>query len=143
MLRKLTPGSANHKPVWLLLAAIIGVLMTTSLPHTSLFANAPGQLASTHLLMELIAIIISSLVITIAIHSIHKDNYNFANTLIVGFTMIVAMDLCHSFTFQGMPPILGESSAELAIYFWLMGRILEVVTILMIAARIPLKGGPS
>ncbi|MCX7256449.1 MAG: PAS domain-containing protein, partial [Polaromonas sp.] len=45
----------------------------------------------------------------------------------------VSCDIFHALTYEGMPPLLGPSSTQRAIFFWLMGRTFEVTCMALLA----------
>ena len=52
------------------------------------------------------------------------------------FDLVVLM---HALTYEGMPPLLTESSTPQAIFFWLMGRSFEVLTVWWLATRVAMS----
>ena len=109
------------------LAAIMVMPPSTSLTHSHI-----GML-SLHLLLELFAIIIAILIVTVSWHTFDVHESNSAKILICGFLIVACCDVMHALTYEGMPPFLTESSTPKAIYFWLMGRSFEVGSMALIA----------
>jgi diguanylate cyclase (GGDEF)-like protein/PAS domain S-box-containing protein len=119
---------------------VLGMLALVSLiaimvipPSTSLMLSHIGML-SLHLLLELFAIIIAILIVTISWHTFEISEANSAKILICGFIVVACCDVMHALAYQGMPALLTESSTSKAIFFWLMGRTVEVGSMALIAA---------
>jgi len=88
---------------------------------------------SVHLLMELFAIIIAMLIVVVSWHTFEASEDRSSNIIICGFVIVASCDLVHALTYNGMPNLLTESSTPKAIFFWLMGRTVEVCTMALIA----------
>lgn len=112
--------------------------LATRLPPMRLFAERPEDLLSVHLLLEMISVMVSLLVVSIAWHGVRS--WSFCNALIVGFLVVAFADIMHAMVYEGMPSLITGSSTSKAIFFWLMGRSAEVVTVLLAAFKISLPG---
>ena len=113
--------------------AVISLIGVMTMPPFTNFLGGQTSMLSVHLLMELFAIIIAMLVVTVSWHTFDAHEARSANILICGFVIIASCDLVHALTYKGMPALLAESSTPRAIFFWLMGRTFEVVTMLLVA----------
>ena len=70
----------------------------------------------------------------------HGNLAGLAAFLVFGFTAVAGVDMLHAITFPGMPSLLIDSSTQLGIFYWLCGRILEVLAMLLIVTRVRLAG---
>lgn len=130
--------------VWLVcIAAVLLMAAAIALPPIQMFPARPQNFLSVHLLLELFAVIVSVMVVSIAWSSLGRDNDTHANLLIVGFTVVAGADLIHALVYWGMPSLIVDGSTPLAIYFWLVGRSAEVITLLLVACGIRLPGRPG
>jgi PAS domain S-box-containing protein len=119
-------------------AAVLGLVIIRALPANLSGSVLHGRMLSIHLVLELFAIFIASLIVTVSSHTFAESRDRNAPALIAGFTIIAVCDLMHALTYQGMPEFLTESSTRRAIFFWLMGRTFEVATLGVIAFdRVP------
>src|SRR3990167_5671668 len=75
-----------------------------------------------------------SLLAVVGMVTIDRQQDSSANALLAGFVVVIGSDLMHALTYEGMPPLLAESSTQQAIFFWLMGRSFEVLTLGAVAA---------
>ena len=115
----------------MLAVATLIATMTLS-PFTNLTYGHSSML-SLHLLLELFAIIIAMLVVTVSWHTFDGQESRSAKVLICGFLIVASSDVMHALTYDGMPAFLTESSTPRAIFFWLMGRTFEVATMALVA----------
>lgn len=121
------------------IAALLLLLLALSLPPFPLFQTT-GHLVSVHLLLEMFSVVVSCMVVAMAWHTLSGQAGDMSKLLIVGFTAVAGSDLLHALSYDGMPALLTESSTPKAIFFWLMGRTLEVLTVWAVAARVLLPG---
>jgi diguanylate cyclase (GGDEF)-like protein/PAS domain S-box-containing protein len=101
-------------------------------PYTKLTGEHTSMLA-VHLIMEMFAITVAMLVVTVSWHTFDANVGRSANVLICGFIIVASCDLVHALTYEGMPAFLTESSTPRAIFYWLMGRSFEVATMFLLA----------
>ncbi len=96
------------------------------------------SMLTVHLLLELFAIIIAMLVVIVSWNTFDLQQSRSASVLICGFLIVVTCDIFHTLTYEGMPALLGPSSTQRAIFFWLMGRTCEVLFMaLLVLDRAP------
>ncbi len=113
--------------------AIFALIITMAIPPFTKLTDGHTSMLAVHLLLELFAIIIAIHVVTISWHTFDTKYEHSANILICGFLIVASCDLVHALTYKGMPPFLTESSTPRAIFFWLMGRTFEVITMWLLA----------
>ena len=119
------------------------MVVALSLPRIPLFVERPQDYLSLHLLLELVAVIVSAMVVTTAWGALGKRDMPSANVLIFGFTLVAGADLVHILVYEGMPSLIVDGSIELTIFFWLAGRTLEALCLLLVAAGIRFPGSPA
>ena len=124
---------ARHLRFGIVLALLLQ-LGITMLPRSSLdFAAAGVSPAAVHLLMELFAVVIAALIVTITWHSFDALPRRFAIIVIAGYTVVGVSDVLHLATYHGMPPLFPGASLGQGIFFWLAGRTAEVGTLIGLA----------
>ena len=117
--------------------AALTLLVILVLPPVPAWTNPEISKLTVHLLLELFAITIATLIVSVSWHTFQaQDDAGAANVLIAGFTVVGVSDLVHALTYDGMPAFLSQASTPRAIFFWLMGRSFEVVTLALIALRL-------
>ncbi len=115
--------------------SVFGLIAIMAVPPSTDFTHGYTSMLAVHLLMELFAIVIAMLVVTVSWHTFDVQDPRSANVLICGFLIVACCDLVHALTYEGMPPFLSSSSTSRAIFFWLMGRTFEIVTMSLIAVN--------
>ncbi|MBW8467403.1 MAG: response regulator [Thiobacillus sp.] len=111
------------------LVAVLGILAIINAPADTASGFLSGRMLDLHLVLELFAIVIAALVVTVSWHTFDRQKDSSANALLAGFVVVMGCDVMHALTYEGMPPFLTESSTPQAIFFWLMGRSFEVLTL--------------
>jgi len=109
--------------------------------------NAPAHLAVTwlhdrvlgvHIVLELFAVVVAALIATASWNMLKLRQDATAGVMLLGFMIVACSDLMHMLTFKGMPAFITESDPERGIFFWLIGRTVEVLTLLYLAfGRVP------
>lgn len=94
------------------------------------------RMTAIHTLLELFAISIALMVVTSAWHTFSSDTARRSLVFIGGFTVVAICDTLHVLSFPGMPDFLVPSGTMATIYFWLMGRSAEAITVALIALSI-------
>lgn len=95
--------------------------------------GAHTSFLTVHLLLELVAVVIAALIATVAWHAAGVRERRTSVVAIGGFLVVAVCDLVHALTYEGMPAFLGAGSTPKAIFFWLMGRSAELITLLLLA----------
>lgn len=109
--------------------------------------NAPANLAvallhdrvlGVHIVLELFAIVVAVLIATASWNMLKLRQDSAAGVMLLGFMIVACCDLMHMLTFKGMPTFITQSDPERGIFFWLIGRTVEVLTLLCLAfGRVP------
>ncbi len=121
------------------LMAVLGMVAIVNAPPDTARGLLSGRMLELHLVLELFAIVIATLVVVVSWHTFDRQQDHSANALLAGFVAVIGFDLMHALTYDGMPPLLTESSTPRAIFFWLMGRSFEVLTLGAVAAGLALR----
>lgn len=119
-----------------LVPVLLVFLIALSLPSFSLFQERAAGMLQLHLLLELFAVIVACLIAIISWHSLERKQLGESSLLLAGFTAVALIDLAHALTYDGMPALITESSTPKAIFFWLAGRSLAVLTLLLVALEL-------
>lgn len=119
------------------IVAVASVLLTLWLPSFTLNRSVTYL----YLLIELFTVFISLLVVVVSYHSLADRPYLAqANLLILGFTVVAICDLAHGLTYPGLPGYVMPDGTTRTIFFRLMGRSAEVLTLFAVACQIALPG---
>ncbi len=93
---------------------------------------------SAHIVFEVFAIVVASLVFAVVWHS-HGPQRASSPLLGCAFLAIALIDLAHMLSYNGMPDWITQASVEKAIGFWLVSRMLLACTLLAVAFRLQPK----
>lgn len=116
------------------------MLLAMTLPDIQLFAARPQDYPSLHLLLEMFSVLVSLVVVTMAWNILTDEHRDMAKALIFGFSAVAGADTLHAIAFPGMPSLLVDSSTELGIFYWLSGRLLGVIALLLIVTQVRMPG---
>ncbi|MBP6097322.1 MAG: EAL domain-containing protein [Methyloversatilis sp.] len=118
--------------------AILFMVGAGALPPISLYGGKLGNMLGVHLLLEMFSVVVSLLVVMMALHTIDRARSDTSKALIYGFSIVAGSDLIHALSYEGMPPLLVESSTERAIFFWFVSRTFELIALVLVAAGVRL-----
>lgn len=125
---------------WVLVSAVATALALL-LPPTVLFGGGQQATAAVlHLVLEASSLVMASLVVFMAWSGLSRASSLEANTLILGFSLIVGADLMHSLSYEAMPVWLFPDEASTTLYFRLVGRVAQLATLLLLVLRVHLPG---
>lgn len=123
----------------LLLLLMLGARL---LPGRELFEVGSSGLLASHLLLEVVAVVVSLMVVVTAFFSLEEERSPLANSLIVAFTLVAGIDLAHTLSYDGMPPFLDSPNGmPKAAFFWMCGRVVELLGFALALGRVRLPGG--
>ncbi len=117
------------------LPAVLVFLVAMALPSFPLFEDRAAGMLQLHLLLELFAVVVAILIVVVAWHDLEHQHRPEAGILLAGFTVVAMVDLVHALTYDGMPRLITESSTPRAIFFWLAGRSVVLLTLLGVMLR--------
>ncbi len=114
-------------------AALLALAVGMAMPAFTVVAHGSTSMLNIHLLMELFAVVIATLVVVVSWHTFDARGSRSANVMICGFVVVAVCDAVHAMTYAGMPDFLAPASTPRAIFFWLMGRTFEILTLALVA----------
>ena len=125
---------------WVFGLSLIGLLLAYTLRDVRLWEPGSGLMLSVHLVLELFSVVVAALVVVMAWHAFKVEDLRVANTLILTFTLVMAMDFFHALSYAGMPDLGSPSSTSKAIFFWFAGRGIELLGLWLVVLRVSLPG---
>lgn len=123
----------------LLIPLFISLLIVRILPPFNLFEDRSSSLLQLHLLLELFAVIVAILIAIVSWYEHEMRAHSDSAVLLIGFSTVAVVDLLHALTYDGMPKLVTENSTQRAIFFWLAGRTLVLLTLALLAFQIKIK----
>lgn len=122
--------------LWVSGVALVLLAFGLSLPTVQPFPSGGSTALAIHFLLELVSIVVSIMVVTVAWHKFAAAEAGMSPAaLIFGLSVVAAADLLHTVTYPGMPAFFGESGYNKTIFFWLMARSFGLLTLFLIAFR--------
>lgn len=118
----------------------IALIVGFSLPRFEVFEHESSYMLATHLVLEMFSVVVAILVVVISWQTFRIEDSALARALIFTFTIVAGMDLIHTLSFPGMPDLITSSSTEKGIFFWLMGRIIELCGLFLVLSKFNLRG---
>lgn len=105
---------------------------------------APADYLILHNFLEFFAIAISVMVFAYGWSAYGASQPRAVTVIAAGFLAVALIDLAHMFSYTGMPDFVTASSPNKAIHFWLMARLVAVLSILaVVLGRFPQRAyGP-
>lgn len=122
---KLPLISRNHKFSLVIVAALIGLVITYILKFHIALPYTNAQFLGIHTLIELVTVFLSFTVVAIVwFLRDGLDDYQGKFILMLGmnFFAVGLLDLFHALSYEGMPELITPSSAHKATIFWLFAR---------------------
>lgn len=135
-----SPANCNRSLTYVLVIAsglLLGLVWLLS-RFTDLQTSTAWFPLSVHIVVEIFAIIVASLIFAVVWHS-HGSRRASSPLLGCAFLAIALLDLAHMLSYKGMPDWITQASAEKAIGFWLVSRVLLACTLLAVAFRLEPK----
>lgn len=108
------------------------------LPLSEPVVQALPAMQQTHLVFELLAVIVAVLIAVSTWNALEPHRCGRDCILIAGFTTVAVLDLVHALTYEHAVEPGATADPQLSIFFWLAARSVAVITLLMLA----LDSGP-
>lgn len=116
--------------------AVIALVATMTLPALIDAVPFKNSMLMVHLLLEMFSIMIALHIVSLAWHTTDmREATSTSKILMCGFLIVASCDILHALTYKGMPDFITESGTPRAIFFWLIARTVEVVTLAVVASK--------
>jgi diguanylate cyclase (GGDEF)-like protein/PAS domain S-box-containing protein len=122
--------------VWV--AALTGLFLVGSLLPSENFFSDPEAYVPLHVTLEFVSVAISVMVFALAWNLRHIEGNSQIVVLGVFSLIIAVIDLAHTLSFPGMPVFVTASGTAKVIFFWLSGRFIAAIGLLIVAV-IPIR----
>ncbi len=116
--------------------AVVVFAVAVSLPPFQLFEERAASMLVIHTLTEMFAVVVAALIAVMAWHGLKRNPDSDAGILLAGFTLAAAIDVMHMLAYEGMPRFVIDNSTNRSVFFWLAGRTVVVLTLLMVLLRV-------
>jgi diguanylate cyclase (GGDEF)-like protein/PAS domain S-box-containing protein len=129
--RLVTDRDSRPPIIWA--AGLTGLFLVGSfLPSAHFFSDPEGYLPL-HVTLEFVSMAISVMVFALAWNLRHIEGNSQIVVLGVFSLVIAVIDLAHTLSFPGMPVFVTASGTEKVIFFWLIGRFVAAIALLIVA----------
>ncbi|CAD5370245.1 putative Histidine kinase [Rubrivivax sp. A210] len=112
------------------------------LPASRFFAE-PGNYLPLHTGLEFVAMAVSAMVFALGWNLRHQQLNSHHLLLGAGLLAVGLIDMAHTLSYPGMPPVVTPSGAEKAINYWLAGRFVAAAVFVAVALRPPRRWPPA
>ena len=138
------PGDAARAE-WLEAPAFTVVLVVAALalvigPLAQALGEAPVGHHGLEPFMELMAVLLGLLVVSVSLHTLDAPEQARANVLVAGFGVAAACNFLHGVLAYSTPVYVPPGTAHISLWLSSCARIAEVATLLLAAARLALPG---
>jgi diguanylate cyclase (GGDEF)-like protein/PAS domain S-box-containing protein len=123
--------------------ALVLMAIALSMPPMAIFNSRPADYLSVHLLLEMFAISVSLMIVTIAWNIPDQNVEPIAQAMVFGFVSVAGLDILHTLYFVGMPGLVVDGSINTSLFFWLSSRATEVTVLCLAALQLRLPGSRS
>ena len=123
----------NRATLGAALSVVLVLVAGLLVPPFTRLSDESTSMVAVHLLMELFAVVIAMSVVIISWHTFDSRKSPSARILLCGFLIVACCDAIHALTYAGMPAFLAPSGTPRGIFFWLMGRSVEIITLALVA----------
>ena len=134
------PSSLRSPVIW---AVVMTVAFIASVPIPAWnFFNSPEEYIALHTVLEFAAMAVGAMVFALS-WNLRRTRDNSEIIILGSFSLaILLIDLAHTLSYSGMPDLVTASSPDKAITFWLPGRVLAALA-LLIVALLPVRRWPA
>jgi diguanylate cyclase (GGDEF)-like protein/PAS domain S-box-containing protein len=115
-------------------AVVMGVVFVVSAPIPAWnFFGSPEEYVALHTVLEFAAMAVSAMVFALS-WNLRRQEGNSEIIVLGSFSLaILLIDLAHTLSYAGMPDLVTPSGPDKAISFWLPGRLLAAIALLIVA----------
>ncbi|MBI5919396.1 MAG: EAL domain-containing protein [Nitrosomonadales bacterium] len=112
----------------------LGVLLVSNAPLNQIDIAEPGFLAL-HSLMEMFAVVVAAMIFAVGWSTFSRQIERNMVLLGCAFLAVALLDMAHLLSYNGMPDFVTPSDRGKAIAFWLAGRLIAVLALLLLVIR--------
>ena len=94
-------------------------------------------------LLGLLVVLLGLLVVSVSLHTLEASEQQRANVLVVGFGIAAACNFLHGVLAHSTPVHMPSGSANISLWLSSWARVVEVITLVLTAARTALPGPPK
>ena len=134
-----TNSSKLAQTNWLLSGLGALFIIIWQMPAPDLLQNIVLMSLPTHVFAETFSVIVSMLIFALVFNTSVEHRADNLIILACAFFVVGLLDFAHTLSYAGMPDFVTPGSPEKSIYFWLVGRYVAAIALLITALQIQKK----
>lgn len=134
------PGRKQAVAFLLCVAAMLLVAVIVTWDPVGVFDQHVENHILIHMALDVFSVILPIMVVSGAWAGLRYRHQAITKPLVFGFTVVAGTGVLHMLTYNGMPSLLMGSASEKAVFYWLISRGFEVLTMVLVVSRLQLPG---
>ncbi|MFN4119353.1 PAS domain-containing protein, partial [Acidovorax sp.] len=119
---------------------VVTVLALVIVPVVQMLGQGDGGQHGLEPFMELVAVLLGLLVVSVSLHTLDGREQARANVLVVGFSVAAACNFLHGVLAHSTPVHMPAGSAHISLWLSTWARVAEVATLLLTALQVSAAG---
>uniref|UniRef100_UPI000682B259 diguanylate cyclase domain-containing protein n=1 Tax=Acidovorax radicis TaxID=758826 RepID=UPI000682B259 len=119
---------------------VVAALALVIVPLAQMLGEGAGSQHGLEPFMELVAVLLGLLVVSVSLHTLEMSEQARANVLVAGFGVAAAFNFLHGMLAHSTPVHLPPGTANISLWLSSWARVAEVVTLLLTAAKLMMPG---
>jgi len=119
---------------------VVAVLALVVVPLAQMLGDGAGAQHGLEPLLELVAVLLGLLVVSVSLHALEAQEQARANVLVVGFGVAAACNFLHGVLVHSGPVHMPPGSADMSLWLSSWARVAEALTLGLTATRLSAPG---
>ena len=119
---------------------VVAALTLVIVPVAQMLGPGAGSQHGLEPFMELVAVLLGLLVVSVSLHTLDPSEQARANVLVAGFGVAAVCNFLHGVLAHSTPVHMPSGTAHISLWLSSWARVVEVVTLLLTAARLAMPG---
>ena len=119
---------------------VVALLALVVVPLAQMLGDGAGAQHGLEPLLELVAVLLGLLVVSVSLHSLEAQEQARANVLVVGFGVAAACNFLHGVLVHSGPVHMPPGSADMSLWLSSWARVAEALTLGLTATRLSAPG---
>lgn len=119
---------------------VVAALTLVIVPVAQMLGPGAGSQHGLEPFMELVAVLLGLLVVSVSLHTLDPSEQARANVLVAGFGVAAVCNFLHGVLAHSTPVHMPSGTAHISLWLSSWARVVEVITLLLTAARLAMPG---
>src|SRR3989344_3832562 len=119
---------------------VVAALTLVIVPVAQMLGPGPGSQHGLAPFMELVAVLLGLLVVSVSLHTLDPSEQARADVVVAGFGVAAVCNFLHGVLAHSTPVHMPSGTAHISLWLSSWARVVEVVTLLLTAARLAMPG---